>query len=298
MSSIGSLVHDLVWPIVVLIAIGVFKEPLGKLVETIGKRATGISVATVKIELAQLSKASLPKGVIDNLAGTVVTASGLPMIADAIREASRADYVIVDIGTLEDHKWLTSRTYILAAALELIRRTRCIVFTSGDRYLGTAVLREIQKRLGFVFPHYEMAFAVALGGIAGRNPSSVFKQGLTDNLVNEILNTFVLHPEISLEPPSAQPAGWVVLFEGDQPRKYENAQWVSPGLLYDILWDRIDRGVMIENQSRSEAEATRLVLEQTGTFVAVVDQQRKFKELIDRSRLADQVAREAAGQLG
>lgn len=304
MSTIVSLVHYLAWPIVALIVVEMFREPLGKLIEMIGKRATGISVAAVKIELAQLSKASLPTVVIDNLAGTVATASGIPPIAKAIRETSQAHYVIVDVGTLDAPKWLTSRIYILATMLEHIRGTRCIVFTSGDRYVGTAVPRDIRRSLSLLFPSYERTFVSVLGEIAGRNPSSMFQRGLADGLIDQLLNAFVLNPEISRPPqppippePQWPPPGWIALMRDGQLARYENSQWISPDLLYDMLRDRMDRGVIVESHRRSEAQTTKLVVEQTGTFVAVVDDQAKLKVLIDRSRLADQVAREAARQL-
>jgi hypothetical protein len=298
MSYIVTLIHDLAWPVVALIVINKFREPLGRLIEMIGRRATGIAVASVKIEFAQLSKPSLPTVVIDPLAGTQVGTSGVTPMAKAIQEANQANYLMLDIGPLDDRKWLTSRLYILATILEHVRRTRCIVFTSGNRYIGTAVPREIRWSLGLQFPSYEKAFASVLGGIAKNNPINMFRRGLADEFIDQLLNTFVSSPEISSPNQPALPdGGWIPLPRNGPPTRYENSEWISPDLLYDMLRDRIDHGIIADRQGRSEAETIRLVLEQTGRFVVIVDDQRKFKELIDRSRLAEQVGREAAREL-
>jgi hypothetical protein len=266
----------------------------------------------VKIELAQLSKASLPPVVIDNLAGMPVGGSKLLALAKAIREDNQANYVIINLKVQDRSKWLTSRLYLLAATLEHVRATRCIVFTSGEHneYVGTAAPRDIRWSLGISFPVYEKAFASALGRSATpENPSTMFQRGLADDLIDPFLNAFVFHQEISRsnQPPQAQPGGpppqwpppgWVPLSEDGKIVSYENAQWVSVKLLRDILSDRFDCGVIVDKEGRGDAETTKLVLEQTGTFVAVLEGQRKFKDLVDRSRLTDQVGREAARQMG
>src|ERR1700704_51548 len=97
MSYIVDLVHYLAWPVVVLMAANMFREPLGQLIVTFADRASRISVAMVKIELAQLSKASLPPVVIDNLAGMPVGGSKLLALAKAIREDNQANYVIINL---------------------------------------------------------------------------------------------------------------------------------------------------------------------------------------------------------
>jgi hypothetical protein len=319
MSYIVDLVHYLAWPVVVLLAADMFREPLGQLIVTFAERASRISVAKVKIELAHLSKASLPPVVVDNLAGMPASGSGLPAMAKAIREASQANYVTINLKVQDRSTWLTSRLYLLAATLERIRGTDCIVFTSGDHneYVGTAAPREIRWSLGISFPAYEKAFASALGQLATpTNPSAMFQRGLADDLIDQFLNAFVRHAEISRPnqppqlapggppeappggpPPQWPPPGWVPLSQGGNIMSYENAQWVSANLLRDMLRDRFDGGVIVDKEGRGDAETTKLVLEQTGTFVAVVEGQRKFKDLVDRSRLTDQVGREAARQM-
>jgi hypothetical protein len=48
MSYIVDLVHYLAWPVVVLMAANMFREPLGQLIVTFADRASRISVAMVR----------------------------------------------------------------------------------------------------------------------------------------------------------------------------------------------------------------------------------------------------------
>jgi len=142
------LITHLAWPGVVIAAAISFRDPIIRLIDNLAQRPFNLSAFKVQIELGQLSKAEMPQAKVEALAGQFVSAS-LPLeIAASIRNATGADYLVIDIGSGGEKRWLTSWLYILAATLERIRGLRCLVFVSGSarnaKFVGSATPRDVR----------------------------------------------------------------------------------------------------------------------------------------------------------
>jgi hypothetical protein len=279
-----------------------FREPLSNLIETISQRAQAIQAFKVRIDLGQLSKSFAPEVVVDYLAKAPVSWSVMGSIAKSIRDAAQADYLIIDIGGAENPKYLTSRLYIFAATIERIRPTRCFAFVGGREnesnfFVGAASPPEVRHTLGTRFPWYEKALVAAFGTLAAspEQPNESFRGGLSDELIDRLLEGFIANPEIARVPTgvgAVRPPGWVELARDGQVT-HEHAEWITAALLSDMLIGRWSTGaVAIDGQSPTET--IKAVIAHRDPFVAAVDRQGVFKELIDRVRILEQVGVEAA----
>lgn len=289
------------WPAAILFVAHMFREPLSDLIETVGERAQAIQAFKVKIDLGQLSKSFAPEVVVNYLASAPVSPSGIGSIAKSIRDAAQADYLIIDIGSAENRKYLTSRLYVLAATIERIRPTRCFVFVGGREnegnfFVGAASPRDIRHTLGTRFPWYEKALIAAFGRLlqSPEQPNESFRGGLSDELIDRLLNGFITNADIVLMPAAGSTPlpGWVEL-TGNGLVSREHAEWITTALLSDLLIGRWSTGA-VATEGLSPTETTKAVIGHRGAFVAAVDRQGRFKELIDRARILEEVGIEAA----
>ena len=302
-------VSHIAWPGTVLLGAYMFRDPLTDLIETIGRRAKSFQVYQAKIELDQLSKSFVPTVVIEQLASAPVGPSGLPNIAQVIRETAQSDSVVIDIGSAQKRTWLTSRLFIVAAAIERMRPTRSLVFVGEIApgtisFIGAATPRDIRYTIGFRYPSYEKALVASLGALLlpatpgaiapGNRPAEQFQGGLADELVDSLLNGFFGHQEIVISKGAGmvrQPR-WVELEKAGL-STYEHADWISEALLNDTLIGRLSTGV-VTRDGLSQESAAKAVVAQRGAFVANVDRNGSFLGLVDRYRVIEQVSAAAA----
>ena len=302
------LITHLAWPAVVIAAIIWFRVPIIRLIDNLARRSFKVSAFKVQIELGQLSKAEIPLAKAEALAGEFVSAS-LPLeIASSIRNATGADYLVINIGSGGEKRWLTSQLYILAATLERIRGLRCLVFVSGSernaKFVGSATPRDVRWSLGVWSPWLEKSFASAYGALTTMSPGSEsdgFRGGLTDALIDPLITGFLApggavsrlpEPHEAMPPPH-----WEKLEKEGYGATFEHAEWINAGLLADILGGRLSGASASVKTGPSSAETAKAVMERAGTFVALVDDVGVFKDLVDRYKVLDQVAILAAAQM-
>jgi len=299
------LITHLAWPAVVIAVAISFRDPILRLLDNLAQRPFKLSAFKVQIELGQLSKAEMPQTKVEALAGQFISAS-LPLeIASSIRKATGADYLVIDIGSEDEKRWLTSRLYILAATLERIRGLRCLVFVSGSarnaKFVGSATPRDVRWSLGIWSPWFEKAFATAYGALAAPpGEADTFRGGLTDSLIDPLLTGFLTLPGGVSRlpgPNEATPLQWEKLEKQGYGTSFEHAEWINAGRLGDMLGGRLSHASVSVKTGSSSAETAKAVMEGAGTFVALVDDQGVFKDLVDRYRILDQVAIQAATQI-
>lgn len=290
-----ALVGHLAWPITLVLAAAVFYRPLSNLVETLGQRITKFSAFKVQVELGRLSQARSLSATVESLRKVVVTESGLAQIVAGVIKSSSADYILVDIGKDDAEEWLSSRLFLLSAILERSRAARCLVFLSAtQRFLGAATPRDVRSALGAHYLEYETAFASAYGNLANTRPSVIFRGGLSESLVNEVTNGFLLNPLIFRSFQPNPDMGWIKLEHAPPaPTSWEFADWMTAAGLRDIIGERLMTGSVVAGGGPTTPEATKAVVDATGAFVALINKDGAFIDLCDRNAVLESVARQA-----
>jgi hypothetical protein len=293
LSEFNELVKILAWPIVVLIALVVFRKILPPLILELGRRATKLSVLQFTVELSTVSEFK-PAWSGANLSDVrqpspaAEFTSGATALLEEIKKDDASDYAIVDLG--EGQQWLTSRLFIFAIMLKRMRGLRSFVFleTSDEvrrKFVGIASPDEVRWNLARRYPWFEDAFAVAYSKLPNRQIQS-HNGSLEVGLATELIRLFLEGVQTAQEPKPLTDE-WVTL-KGSQ--KWEHAQWINGTILTSIFRDILQESWMPESLDMSASERAQGVLRRKGPFVALVEDGRRFKSLVDRQALLDQVA--------
>jgi hypothetical protein len=127
-----------------------------------------------------------------------------------------------------------------------------------------------------------------------------FRNGaLSETSLSTIAYLFLESPEIysATNPMSGR---WVFLDRSSRPGSvstWEFGDYVTAGLLRTMLRDKLDRGSVVGAAGTVQIEdINRWIVNQTGTFVGLVSAAGEFRELCDRTIIADKVARRVAEQ--
>jgi hypothetical protein len=248
-----------------------------------------------------------------------------------IGSAMRADSARFDLGTGKE--WLTSRLYIFAIVLSELLGVRCLVFTETlgglpRRFVGLADPVEVRAELERRFEWFKTAFSRAAldpSPLYGE-PMANLKQLVKDpdvsdwelgvkikDIVSEALresdllqpgaavniaNHYLHDDVIRRERPEGSPdePGWVQLRVTQEKNiREEHAQWITGGAhLESILRDALTTPYVVEAPGMAARELERQAVLQGGQFVAVVDPDGRFKRLLDRDAIVEQLGREIA----
>jgi hypothetical protein len=305
--AVVDLSKALAWPATVLALVVWLHQPIVDLLRAIGERATKIKIFQFEFELGKMAPANVSLSTaVEALQQAVVQHSGSELIISGVTRAATADYVLIEIGADADHAWLTSRLFLLCALLDQNRVVRCIVFTGERRaFVGAAQPRDVRAALGARFPEYERALFAAYGVAATLTPSEFRNGELSETALTHIARSFLQGPDIASTMPPAPPApstGWVFLDRSGTPTKgpstWELAEFITANSLRAMLRDRLAQSSVVAPSGALESEsATRAIIGQAGTFVALVGATGEFRGLCDRAAIADKVARGVAAQV-
>jgi hypothetical protein len=296
------LVKALAWPVAAAAISIAFYEPLSRLFEALGARATKLSVFKIEIELSSGARPSASPSLeeIRNPQLALLGDSG-PMLFQQVQDVTPADYAVIDLGDGEE--WLTSRLFIGAAMLQRMRGVECLVFVArvgslSRRLLAVASVGRIRWALAQRYPWLEAAFACAYGEAqpgAGRahfppigqipavQPAiTSFTGGIAPSRANALVNRFI---ELVQDTSAGTGPDWVDLSRGRQ----ERADWVTEPLLSELLPAEAYEMWAYEERDKSRADRVRAVLRRRSPFVALVNPDRQFSRLIDRRALLEEV---------
>ncbi len=92
-------------------------------------------------------------------------------------------------------------------------------------------------------------------------------------------------------PPRPESDGWVYL---ERPQRWERAEWLGPDDLSGLLLGALETEPVRASADVSRRECVAAVLRSDGAFVALVNGDRRFKALTDRSAMLERLAAEAA----
>ena len=292
------------WPVAALLLAGTLRAPFGRFLEAIGPRITKLSAFRIELELEAGARptSALLLDEIRAVAGPAPVADSSAALNIAIQDTTPADYALIIIG--EGREWLTSRLFIAASLMERMRGVRCFVFVEsrGDvnrRFLALAPSSAVRWRLATRYPWLEVAYTAAAASamtaaVGAAGPQSILEsrrvilsdQGtLEPSAAEALVLNFIT--SLQLWVPPADPSTWTGFDNG----KWERAQWVTHDLLRELLPEAAFDQWIREDRDGDRTKRAKPVLNREGEFVAIVDDEKRFKRLISRGAILEELAK-------
>jgi hypothetical protein len=290
------LLNVVIWPLVVGIALFLYRRPLSRFIAGLGQRVTKLSAFEVSIELAALPAQSSHWSDLSNpessemLRGEVFDTDP-PSLFQLIGAKEPLDYLIVDVK--DGRFWFVSRLFIFIVLLQAMHGLKCVVFvqTSGEyrhRLLGLASPEAVRTALGQAFPWLERSLKNALS----QYTPNFLAPELPSDTADEIMRTFITNCQIfkdqrPTDPAKPNNAEWQQLGDSDI---WEHTHWLDLGIrlvseaVTKSFFER-DSSHYVESHGVSAEERIRALLFCKAPYIALVNSQREFKTLLDREKL-------------
>jgi hypothetical protein len=312
------------WPVIVALILYSFREPIAKLIDAIGKRATKVSVFQFSVELPPAagpppiwSEAQL----IEFLKSPARGGSALETLKNQFADPSHFNHIVIDLG--DGKTWLNSRLYLFAVMLKQMNGLQCFLFLHTknnvqEQFLGIATADEVRWALANRYPWLEVAFARAYATAFTDTPQDMPRASthwdpltgrLDVNIASKIASTFlgnlqlpvVLSPNAESEPQlplGKEPGEWVFLRPqrtGD-PTVWERAVWLDAGVLKRILGKALqEQAYIIDSPDLPKIKRNKQIVRRSAHFVALLNTDKAFEnKLVDRDAFIEKVAQIAA----
>lgn len=291
------------WPIVVLLGVVWFRDSIAQIATGLGSRAKKVSIGNFAIELDTMPTFtpdwSLDTGDARSLSSSALFDSYSESLFNQIAQEGATDYVIVDIGTGKE--WLASRLFIFSIMLERFRGLRCFVFVetrSGfiKRFVGTETPQRVRWSLAQHHPWLEASYVQAYNmfmstpthdeqhemilSIQGELETTTAR-GITQQFVTNMQNVGNLTVE-ELEKHS----DWVS-FESDAGLTWEKTCWLDYGKLHQLLPGLATNEYIVKTASKDKEVLSQEMLRCSGDYVALVNEDRQFIDLVDRRSMLE-----------
>lgn len=309
------------WHIILGAALIVFRRPITQFLEDIGKRATKISIAQFSVELPiSHSPPEIWTGLqlAEALQASPIVDSGEETLINQFNNNNSFDHLIVDIEL--GQKWLTSRLFLFATMLQRMNGLRCIVFlyTKGDKprtFLGVAHAEELHWVIAQEYPWLEAAYTNAY---AKESPTITNERGdpiivdryiqsnagrlnsnKASNIAKNFLSAIQVHDTPTFTPPKSietTKKEWSFL-ERKYPRLsvWEHGEWLTESWVRSKLQTvLLTQAYVIDSPDLSSTKRQKAIVNRPGRFVALVDEERVFQELIDRQTLLERIGKHLA----
>jgi hypothetical protein len=300
------LIGVVAWPVVVVTAVLLLRKPLSSFLEGMGQRATKLSAFQFAVELSEVPEFT-PAWSGPHLSDVRQPSpagefqSGAMALFDQIRDETASDYAVIDLG--EGDKWLTSRLFIFAVMLQRMRGLRCFVFleTSGGvrrRFVGMAPPGVVRWSLAMRYPWLESALAKAYFKMYSQLPNEKIRSvhgALASKSAGPLVGMRFLEAIQQAEKPDAKDdTKWVKVKGPEGSQMWEHARWLDGARLQRVLGHGIEIEWVPDAPDAPADERAKMVLRREGSYVAVVEDGKVFRALLDRHTLVEQVAKDAA----
>jgi len=311
--DIFELIQALVWPIVVLVAIVAFRRPFSNLLQkaTTNFQTVKVSILQFSLELSQASEFK-PTWIVDQFGSDLrqLTPADHPLseaaaLFEEFKGDKHLDYLIIDLGTGD--RWLTSRLFIFAIMLERMRGLRCLVFLEtrdnvDHRFLGIASPSGVRWALARRYPWLETAFADAYAKATSQEPEdqkipthrirSDF--GALDSSVAKALVHKFLENIQQDKLPNPDDGIWETWKTKEGQQLWEHARSLDAMCLKQDLGDILQQDAYTwlkvgPDIPRTE-QAQSILRRKKVSFVALVNEEKRFESLIDREDFLERVA--------
>jgi hypothetical protein len=267
----------------------------------------------------------------DPLAMEAVPDSGQALF-QLIGSGTRADSARIDLGS--GTEWLTSRLYIFSIILSNVLGVRCLVFTETlgglpRRFVGLSDPVAVRSTLERRFDWFQRAFtrgrldlsqdlygerlaqikrlirrgklqdwelAAKIQSVVGSAArlADLSEPGAAENTAQRFLHDDLIRRERPADLPAER--GWVPLRRIEEGgMREEHANWIEGGAhLESILGEALRTPYVLEAPGTTVRDLQRQAVLQDGPFVAVLDGEGRFKRLLNRGAIVEQLSREIA----
>jgi hypothetical protein len=301
--DVAATISAIMWPLIVLIIVWVYRDKFLSFVASLSGRISKLSFAGVTVELTK-AKEFTPNWALSGEVDIRKAASSANIndstarsFMDQIRDTASADYGIIDLG--KGKEWLTSRLYILSIILERMKGIKSFVFleTSGDqrqKFVGWAEPKMIRWAFARRFAWLEKAFRSAYGEIPDFEIVSSYGKLAEPNQPEDpqpaiyLLQKFL--EKIQGFPPKPDDPEWQYI--DTVSNTYEHAQWLTSEKIEDIMGKYLvtDYINLIQLQGKKKSEQINLVLAETGQYVAITKEDKRFDSIIERYEILESVS--------
>jgi hypothetical protein len=323
------IIQALAWPVgAVLIALILWRS--GILVD-ISRRATKLSVLQFSVELATVKKPELSDLAYlrDPLAPLRITSDRRSLLESLLVPGSM-DYAVIDLGEGESwlitRLFLFCEFLVRQRGLQCLVFVDDREGVS-HRLVGIADPRQVKWALAEQFPWLEVALTTSYDWVFSQSYDQVMNLpspltiptlsmppqdfGSPDGRLNveratSVISCFASHPDIQHLGPPGPGAPWNAPPPGTEGpislqeewtdlgrNLWEHTSWIKGPKLARLLGSTVLRedAWLFDNPTAGDEHGLREILARSGNFVAVVNQDRCFRELIDRRLVVEKVAR-------
>lgn len=312
-SDILGFAEAVLWPLVAVIALLLFRRRLIRLASEIAVRTKTVSFRGVSLEFQTLPALAPAWGVsrgvatedVRTLTSSELFDSYTLTLFEQLLHPRGADYAVVDLGRGEE--WLTSRLYIFSLVLGEVSHLSALVFletASGARrrFLGVATPGDVREPLARRYPWFEQAFALAYAAqYPPLSPDVMAKSTLSSptyvldasqtQKVNELVRQFITNIQRKTEPPQSEQRTYLS-FQTANPTDpaltitlWERGEWIDGERLERDLTGCLEYSWHGDSPELSRRAKINGILRRQARFVALVDEDRRFVGLVDRYTL-------------
>ena len=308
MHGLSEIAAATAWPLFALIALILLIRPIRILVEVLGKRVDSVSFGKFSLQLAGAKLEAQPLNLeIRELDSSISPQSGPSKLSQAIsqlRSGGKRDFILIDLGSKVDPRWLTSRLYILALLLAPSEQPGCFVFVDSDQeghqhFIGVSSPDRVRWALARRYHWFELAAATAavtaLNSYTLDAQSGVFSDEQTAILIEQFLaNIRKKNDPNDPDNPNFNLDKWIQRGSGE----FEHARWIDAALLKRLLGSDLTSSRIVLEPNTFPDDYVNVLLRKTARFVAFVDPHENFVSLIDRLPVLNNLAGEIAKRDG
>lgn len=295
----------LAWPGLAALTLLIFRKQIAEVLTQGARRLRRPQAQEVSVDLKTLAalSASWAVGSTDVRLLTspqVFNGNSKPFFQELLNNGS-ADYVVVDLG--KGQEWLTSRLFLFALILGMVRNLRTLVFLESSngvrrRFLATANPSDVYRTLALRYPWLEEAWLQASAAQYSRESSeadgartSSHRQplfsGADVEMVKGFAHDFIQRIQRTAVPPVEDQDFYL---KGGTPTEiWEKTQWMDGERLERDLAGCLQYDWCENSPDRPPRAIASSVTRRHAPLVALVDSDRRFLGLVDRYALLDEM---------
>ena len=298
-ASILSALASFAWPLITLLILYLYRNPLSTFLIKIGERATEIGIGSwASIKLPEVKEAPPnPISVLRELTTDRWEESSGQWFHEFASSTATSEYALLDLG--DGQQWISSRLFIFAVMLQRMKALKCIVFAVSQpdgtrRFIGCVTPDNVRWALATSQPWLELAYAQAYSQVmtnqsmpgSGLPPPTRIDGSIVSFVAEDIVRTFIR----SLKNPPAgvlpDQQNWVSLQNGS-----EHATWLEPLELQRLfgayLWKDAVEGRADDTPEQKRLEMKH-VISKSAPYVAIL-KDGDYKSLCNRLALLAEI---------